>query len=279
MSASAHPLFQKAPLSGEVTLSTGPAPTPYHVYDGHGLIILGICEAAAVAHHFTGQDVFPVLTKRGDAILVLFVCDFPDASHGPHVEFHITALAAPDPDQSLPNDPAAALAALATQPDWGVLSLHLWNDSAAVVAYNTEYLGLSAMQATGQVTPGATHVEFTFSDADKSPIASGCVRVQRRSEAGLMLRVMRHLGFAGVRQASKKEPSSAHVINRKCDVLPRNGRAQTWTAPDQMIVSTFDPAHDHLEMHEGPLARCRFQPKIIEHLTPFRFIYLHPDHA
>lgn len=43
-----HALFRRYPLAGEVRLSTGPAPTPYHVYAGHGLFIGGTADLAAV---------------------------------------------------------------------------------------------------------------------------------------------------------------------------------------------------------------------------------------
>lgn len=32
-----HPLFRRYPLDGQARISVGAVPTPYHVYDGHGL--------------------------------------------------------------------------------------------------------------------------------------------------------------------------------------------------------------------------------------------------
>ena len=279
MNGKDHPVFASAPLKGKTLLSTGPAPTPYHVYDGHGLLIVGICDAANLAPALADQDVYPVLTCAGNAIVNLFVCDFTDASLGPHLEFHITALCAPEPGHTLPDDPAAALSAFATQHDWGALSLHLWNDTDAVVAYNSEYLGLGAAQANGHVNVRADQADFGFTDARGAALASGSFRLNRRSDAGLMLRVMRHLGLRGLWQALRKKPALAHLINRKSKVLPRNRRAQTRTAPDHMIVSAFDPAHDRLNAHSGPLSALGFVPQIFEHVFPFRFVYLHPDDA
>ena len=42
-----HALFRAWPLAGEVRLSTGMAPTPYHVDDGHGLFIAGSADLEA----------------------------------------------------------------------------------------------------------------------------------------------------------------------------------------------------------------------------------------
>ncbi len=276
MSQGDHPLFDQHPLSGDILLSTGPAPVPYHVYDGHGLLVLGTCETAALDRSFDGQDVHPVLTRAGKGVLVVFICDFPRASHGAHSEFHITALCAPTKGARLSDDPAAALASLATRPEWGVLSLHLWNDAAPVVAYNTEYLGLSAKLMTGKIIKDADRVHFAFADADGAPLASGAVAFNARSDAGLMMRIMRHLGLRGLWSAARNKTSQAAVINRKSEVIAHNGRATTLTCPDKMVVTAFDPARDQFTL-SGPLSALQFAPLIVEHLWPFRFVYLHPD--
>ena len=277
MSAPAHPLFEKAPLRGDITISTGAAPVPYHVYDGHGLLVLGFCDGAALEAAFDGQDVHPVRTRSGKGVLILFICDFYKASHGPHNEFHITAMAAPEPGATLPDDPAAALTALATQPDWGVLSLHLWNDSPSVVAYNSEYLGLQAMQAAGEITRTQGHLSFAFKNQQGTLLVAGKVRLNTQSDAGLMLRILRHLGLRGIWRAARDKVSQAAVINRKSGPMPHNGRAQTYTAPDNVVVTAYDAAHDQLETTSGPLHALGFSPQILQHLWPFRFIYLHPD--
>ena len=277
MTESGHAVFASHPLTGEVALSTGTAPTPYHVYDGHGLVLVGTCNAQTLAPAFSGQDVSPVLTASGAGILILFICDFPKASHGPHLEFHVTALASAKAGTRIADDPAAALAALARRRDWGVLSLHLWNDSPEVVAYNSEYLGLQARQCRGEVSVAADAVTFDLSDGQGAPLATGRIRRKTRSDAGLMWRVMRHLGWGGLREAVQRKPAIAHVINRKGDVIPRNGRARTMTAPDRMILSGVDPARDRLDLSRGLLARYGFRPRVAEHLWPFRFVYLHPD--
>ena len=279
MNTKSHALFQKMPLRGEITLSTGSAPVPYHVYNGHGLLVLGTCKADILQRRFADEDVHPVLTRAGKGILVLFICDFPNASHGPHTEFHITALSAPTVGEVVPDDPSAALAALGLRPDWGVLSLHLWNDDPDVVAYNTEYLGLEATQLQGGVIKTARKLCFDCRDMDGEAIVSGKVRIPKRSDAGLMWRIMRALGLRGVWHAGMNKVSQATVINRKSPVMPYNGRAQTFTAPDKVVVTAFDPEKDEIETASGPLAANGFTPHILQHLWPFRFVYLHPDDA
>lgn len=276
MSEAAHPVFSDAPLSDTITLSTGPAPVPYHVYDGHGLVVFGTCAASAVEAVFAAQDVHPVLTETGLAIVVTFICDFAKASHGAHLELHMTVLSAPTSGETLRDDPAAWLSALAIRQDWGLLSLHLWNDTPRVVAYNTEYLGLQASLCTGKVSIEKNCVEFTFAGEDGAALVSGKIRRNARSDGGLLWRVMRGLGWRGLWAAMRKRPTSAYLINRKSAVLGRNGRAQTLTAPDQMIVTAFDPALDRFEM-SGVLGPYGFVPRVAQHIWPFRFVFRHPD--
>lgn len=270
-----HPLFWRFPLDGTVTVSTGALPKPYHVYDGHGLLLTGHGDAAAVTQAFAGQDVFPVLTQSGRAAMGLFVCTFPNASLGPHLELQAVALCAPNPGQTIADDATAFLAAMATRPDLAPFSLHLWNDSADVVAYNSDYLGLNAAQAPGEITLGK-RMQFSFSDASGAALASGDVSKNRLSDLGATFALIRQIGLHQVLRMARQPFAQAHLVNRKSAALPRNGRAQTITAADQMVVTRFDAKRDRLTL-SGPMASYDFQPLCLEHIAPFRFVYLHPD--
>ena len=277
MKARTHPVFKLAPPAGTIALSTGSAPTPYFVYDGHGTLVIGTCEADALTEAFAGQSVHPVLTASGQGVLVMFICSFTDASHGPHLEFHVTALAAPAAGVSLSDDPAEALTALALRPDWGVFSLHLWNDTPEVVAYNREYLGLNAALCGGEVSVSSSKVTFAFETPDGGLLAKGSLQSGKSSTPALAWRVMRHLGVRGMWQAMRRQPARAHVINPIGAAIPRNGRALTLTAPDKMVMRAFDKTRDSFDGAAPHLAAYGFAPQIIEHVWPFRFVYVHPD--
>jgi hypothetical protein len=270
-----HPLFWRFPLAGTVTVSTGDLPTPYHVYGGHGLLITGHGDAAAVTQAFVDQDVFPVLTSSGFAAMGLFVCSFIDASHGPHLELQAVALCAQTPGQTITDDATAVLATLATRPDLAPFSLHLWNDSAAVVAYNTEYLGLDAALAPGRISLGK-RMQFRFDDADGKPLAMGDISKNRLSDLRAIFSLIRQMGLHNVLRMARQPFAQAHLVNRKSAVLPRNASARTITAADQMVVTRFDTKRDRLTL-SGPLAAYDFKPLCLEHISPFRFVYLHPD--
>lgn len=272
-----HPLFAQAPLSGQVTVGGVDLPTPYHVYDGQGTVLCGACDAAALEPAFAGQDVHPVLTASGQGVLCLFLCDFTQASHGPHLECQVAALASPTPGARISDTPEAPLSAMAMRPDWGLLSVHLWNDTAPVVAYNRDYLGLDAASATGFITRAKGRMTVQFNDASGAPLMTGDLALNRRSDLRSMAALMRLMGVRGIWRAARQKFATAHLINRKGAVLPENRRARTMTAPDTLVITRFRPGRDRFEMVHPALARLGFQPACAEHFSPFRFVYLHPD--
>lgn len=269
-----HPLFWRFPLAGTVAVSTGDLPKPYHVYDGHGLLITGQAKADVVAQAFVDQDVFPVLTQSGKAAMGLFICSFADASLGPHLELQAVALCADVPGQTISDGSTAFLGALATRPELAVLSLNLWNDTAPVVAYNRDYLGLEADLAQGQISLGK-RMDFNIAAPDGTALAEGSIRKNRLSDLGATFALMRQLGLHQVLRLARQPFALAHLVNRKTPVLPCNGRARTITAADQMVITYFAPKRDRLTLC-GPLAAYNFEPQCFEHMSPFRFVYLHP---
>ena len=273
-----HKLFQDFPLNGNTDLSTGTAPTPYLVYDGHGLLITGIADADAVSNATNNESVYPVLTTGGYAAMGIFVCDFQDASHGPHLELQVCALVSETPGQKISDHPFSMVASMIAHPDWGTLCLHLWNDTANVVAYNSEYLGLNAALARGQITRGGGRKIFEFAD-DAGAVLRGNVREQKRSSLGALVQFVRQAGLLQTIRANAGPYIESAVINLKGDVFADNRRARAFTAPDQTVLQYVDGAQDELKIDSPDLEAYAFQPLCLEHFTPFRFAYLHPDHS
>ena len=86
-----HPIFQQHPLSKEmVQTSVGAQPTPYHIYDGHAVLIGGTADLAAVKKLLHNERVVPVQTQSGRALMALWAVDEPVASHGAHTEMQVS---------------------------------------------------------------------------------------------------------------------------------------------------------------------------------------------
>ena len=55
-----HAIFKQFPLTGTVDLSTGTAKTPYHIYDGYGLMIGGTADLGQVTQLMVDEETRPV---------------------------------------------------------------------------------------------------------------------------------------------------------------------------------------------------------------------------
>ena len=261
------------PPRRQVATGAGPQPIPYVVENGHGVLITGTGDAARVAALMSAEDVHPVGAGPDRAALGVFLCRFEKASSGPHLEVHIGALAAPERGADVGPAPEAFLAAFATRRDWGVLSLGLWNDDAGVVALNSAYFGLDARAMTGEISVGRDHVAFDLRDDDGHPLATGRVGRRRHPEPGPMWRLFRLMGWRAFWAAGRAPWAVAHVINRKSEVMGANRRAVTLSSNDEMAVMRWRPGRDEIALGPGP----DFRPLAMQHLSPFRFAYLHPD--
>jgi hypothetical protein len=268
-------MFRTLPKAALVETSLGPHPIPYTVSEGHAVLLTGVGDLGSVRTALAGEDVHAVATENGDAALGLFICRFDAARSGPHLELHYGALVAPEPGQTISDEPEAFLAGFATRPDWGFLSLALFNDTPATVALNTEYFGLGARLMQGRIEVVRDMVAFDLSHPDGAPLASGTLARRVRPEPGAFWRLLRLMGWRAVLSAARAPWAEAHVINRKCPEMPTNRRARTMTAADEMAVMRWRDARDSLRL-ALPHA---FRPTAMQHLHPFRFAYLHPDTA
>ena len=80
-------IFEQYPLAEQkVQTSTDEQPTPYHVYDGHLMLIGGSADYGAVAALLAGEKVYPAKAELGCALMAIYVADETQASHGPHTE-------------------------------------------------------------------------------------------------------------------------------------------------------------------------------------------------
>jgi hypothetical protein len=276
MSTNSHPLFEIYPLSGEQEISVGRVPTPYQTYDGHGLFIGGTADLENITELLQNEDVYPMQTVNGRAIMGIWVVDFTEASLGAHQELQFSILVSHQPTPPIEDHPLTLLKALFTNPEARMFCYGLWNDTETAVAYNRELLGLNAQLTRGTIERGNGQKAFHFSDENGELLFEGQVSEAKQASPRVGVSLMRLLGLRQTIRALRQPYLEAKVVNPIGDVLPYNGDAQSYLASDSPIVQIFDPATERIVFNSMDSERFDFNPQFVEHFEPFRFVYLQP---
>jgi len=271
-----HRLFRQYPLNGKATISTGEVPTPYHIYDGYGALIGGTADLSAVQQLLKKQVVVPVDNGDGRTFMGIWICNFTEASLGPHHELQFSFFSGGRTNGE-PTSHALDLLALMTDPGAKMLCHGLWNSTPHVVAYNRELLSLNARLANSHIRNGAGQLEFTFEDeATRQPLISGtfpnCTRFSMRAAWD----ATGQIGLRRVWTMARQPWVSLKILNPTGVLLARNAVAESFTRNDVNLVRYFDPATDKLEFGDTPYASLGFEPHFVQYMRGFKFVYLEP---
>lgn len=274
-----HPLFNRFPLAADVQLSTGPAPTPYHVYDGHAALVGGTANVQIVRSLLQEEELHPVVTRSGRALAALWVCDFQDASLGPHLELQVSFFTSRIPLDPVPEHPFLILKLLAEEAPAGqsvqMFCHALWNDREPVVAYNREHLGLPAMLAAGNVNRDLRRglKEFHFSTPEGARLVAGTLLEKTRTPLGAAASLSRLLGLTRALQLNRQPWLEAEVANPRSAAFPFNGTAHTYLSFDRAVLHTFDPRREQLAFGPDIYPGLDFRPEQVEHMLGIKFVY------
>jgi hypothetical protein len=262
-------LFERYPLDGRASLSLGSVPTPYHVYDGHGVFIGGTADLAAVRALLAPEQVHAVATADGRALMGLWVFDFTDASLGAHHELQCSIFVSRTPLAPLPAHRLALLESMLTRPEVLMLCHGLWNNTPKVVAYNRELLGLNARLSQSRIDVDRRAFDFAVRDeATGTPIVEG--RLHRPQRASLRVGVRPLLALA--KQPWLRVP----VLNPVGETLTRNAAADTFTKTDSSALRYVDASRDNVTIGEERYRGLGFEPRFFQSMDGFRFVYLFP---
>lgn len=272
-------LFEAYPLRGEVTLSCGPVPQPYHIYDGRGLLIGGLANLAAARNLLAAQDVVPVTAGPDQTFMAVWICDFTQASLGPHLELQFSLFVTRRSVKIAAKHPLTLLKVMLSRADVGMFCHGLWNNSETVVTYNRELLGLDARLATAEIRgdKAAGHFVFHFTDAHSGQLVlRGQTHYQPRATSRVGLALMRQLGLEGIHKLAANPWVSLKVINPIGPHIAANHEALTFTENKQNLLRYIDPSQDTLEFVDPRYQALQFQPQFVQQMHGFRFVYLNP---
>lgn len=272
-------LFDKYPLRGDVTLSCGPVPQPYHIYDGYGLLIGGTADLAAARGLLAQEQVVPVIAGPERTFMAVWVCDFTKASLGPHLELQFSFFVARRPIKIEAKHPLTLLKVMLSRADVGMFCHGLWNNSATVVAYNREVLGLDARLAEGEIRGNKTTGRFIFHFTDvqtNQPVFHGQTVFQPRATSRVGLALMRQLGLEGIHKLASDPWVTLKVVNPVGPEITGNYEALTYTENKQNLLRYIDPTQDTLEFADARYQALQFRPQFVQQMHGFRFVYLNP---
>jgi hypothetical protein len=271
-----HQLFKNFPVQTKVNTSIGSVPTPYLIYDGYGVFIGGTADFSAVRQLLQGQDVFPLQTTDGKALMGIWICNFTNASLGSHHELQFSFFVSGQEPAPLAAHPLNSLLVTLTRPDIQMMCFGLWNNTPNVVAYNREILGLNARQSESVIEQNENEIRFDIKDdSTGKAILSGLIRDPMRSSLRATLSFMSRMGFQNSLSFARQPWISMQVINPKGIVLNQNAAARTFTKNDTNVIRYFEPA-DPLVMGDPTFQALNFVPQVLQSMRGIKFVYLEP---
>jgi hypothetical protein len=277
-----HVLFRTYPLASQKKLSTGVAPVPYHVYDGHVSFVAGIADLAGVKTLLNNERAQPIETTNGCALMAIWVCDFNAASLGPHQELQVSFFVARQTLPPIASQPLTVLKLMLTRPETRLLCHGLWNNTATVVAYNRELLGLNARLAYGLIERD-THINskaFEFTDKDSGQlIVKGRLRELAQTPRAANWALLKTLGWRQSMAIAAQPWIPAQVMNPIGPTLKINAEAQAYLAADRQVLQLVGADDLVIEFGANVYQGLNFTPQVMQHFSGFKFVYLNPHNA
>jgi hypothetical protein len=271
-----HELFKQYPLRGTARISTGEVPTPYHIYDGHGVLIGGTVDLGAARRLLRDEKVAPVEAGHGRTFMGIWVCNFTDASLAPHHELQFSFFI--DGPKARPGSlHLLSLIGLMTRPGAQMLCHGLWNNTPAAVAYNHELLNLNSRRAHSHIENQPASFKFDFQDATTGkPILAGSLANLQRVSLRASWDLVAQLSVKQTWELARRSWMNLQILNPTGVVLAKNAVAESFTKNDKNLVRYFNPHTDSLQFGKTPYAALNFQPQFIQYMEGFKFVYLQP---
>lgn len=274
MNPADHFLFQKFPIQKEETISIGKVPVPYHIYNGLALFIGGSANYDAVAQLLQQEDLVPIKTRDNRAVVGIWIADFTEASLNPHHELQFSIFVTKSAIEPLDNHPFAAMYAM-LNPEIKMMCHGLWNNTDTVVAYNRELLGLNALKSESKIQKINNRVAFSISEAHtQAPILAGSVGLQPSLSATFSF--MSGLGWRQSLKLMRAPYLGMDVVNPKSPTFSENMLAKAFAYSSKNTLHYF-LSSDKLYIQHPIYQFIDFQPKMIERMNDFKFVYLHPE--
>lgn len=271
-----HQLFSQFPLNNTVSLSTGEVQTPYHIYEGYGLLIGGTAPVDKVKGIMRDESLEPVTDTNGQAVLGLWLMNFTEAHIAPHTEFQCSIFVQPKTIPPYPDHPYAPLKFMVSADEPAILCADIWNNTEECVAYNSEHLALSARPCFSHFNRTENSIEVRFSEGNNI-ILIAKIQLPSRTGFGDGMALLRLFGLRKTMQVAQAPYTQLDVINRVSEQQSKNVPARSYTDVATNIIKQFDPSTDELILGNIDFNDIGFQPRMVQFVDGLNFVYLDPD--
>ncbi len=269
-----HPLFKQYPVDSQVLIAGEHCPSPYHIYAGSMLHIGGTVTGTTARQLLANERLTPIVNQNDRVLAALWICDFTEANLGPHHELQISLFASFDPMPPVRSHPFAIYRALINDRSTRMVCHGLWNNTARVVGYNTEHLGLNARLGYSHIARGHGRWQFQVND-DSGLVATGDLALPARAAPAQMAALMQHVGIQGLLHSLRAPYVHVPVVNTRSRFADDNWVAHTYTRSASQVIWRFT-AQDQLLIHYPQAAAFDFVPDFVQQNDGVRFVYLRP---
>ena len=275
MNSHKHKLFEQYPITKKVRLSIGEVPTPYHVYSGYGVFIGGFANIDSVRDLIKDEQVVPVQTIDGEALVGIWVLDFTEASLGQHHELQISIFVNHEEVSDLSSYPFSLAKAMLTRQEVKMMCHGLWNNTEKVVAYNRELLSLNAQRTKSRIQRQGDIFSFEFREQENNQlILSGeCAKFGKASMRA-NIEMLKQIGLMQMLQLTRQSWVSMQVVNPTGVELPYNAIAKAFAKNDRDVINFFDEDENTLNIENLVYGTLGFRPLFVQYMEGFKFAYL-----
>ncbi len=166
-------------------------------------------------------------TVAGRAQMGIWICDFADASLGPHHELQFSIFVARRSIRDIPSHPPSLLNVMLTRPEVQMLCHRLWNNTPGVVAYNREQLSLNAQLSASTITHDQEEMRFAIrAAASGESILTGALRKLQQPSWRASFALLGQLGLAQTLRINRQPWVEMAIVNPLGVKLAHNGVAR-----------------------------------------------------
>ncbi|NLR75839.1 hypothetical protein [Leeia aquatica] len=271
--AEQHDLFRRFPLDQHIELNGESLSSPYHVYDGHLLMLGGHVDGAVAAARLPAGQ-YPLLDEQGRALAAIWLGDFTEANLGAHHELQFSLFASTQSLPPRPTHPLRLFHALMCQPVHMVCQ-HLWNNTQRVVSFNRDHLLLDAQLTHSQLRCQQNRWQGDYRDAADAPLAQFDLAHSPRQPGAVLWRILGQIGMRGWWRSVRSPILNVPVCNTLREGIELISVSQTWSQPRKQIIRLAQ-AEDRVELLAPSLSAYDFRLDFVQQIEGFRFVYQRP---